>query len=136
MKKTNVQCIFVASGFPKNISHFLRKVNETEDQKSETDSCEEEDANDKLIQIENRAGNFIQSASRPKTPDGKEWKIIFAQFATCYQQYKDFSKVPKNVVWNGDMSEKDGMSIKNYLNNEPLPKYMRVYLSPKKHIFM
>ena len=64
LKKTNVRCIFVASGFPKNITHVLKKVCDTEDQENEADSSEEHDDDDaKVIQLDDRNGNYIQSVS-------------------------------------------------------------------------
>ena len=124
------------SGFPKSISHFLKKVNE-----DEVGDCRD-DEDDKLIKLEDRLGNFKQSVSiqdkykgRPKNPNGGEWKIVLAQFATCYQQASP-EKLPKDLVSLGDMSEKQGESIKNYIDGSMLPKYIRITLSEKKHIFM
>ena len=119
-----------------------KKVADDETNNHEADSEHEQDEDEKFIQVEDRLGNFKQAVSihdkykgRPKLPDGKEWDIIFAQFATCYQQYPG-SKAPKNVIWQGSMSEKHGQTIRNYFNNEMLPKYIKVTLSPQKHVFM
>ena len=106
------------------------------------DEDSRDDEDDGFIKLEDRLGNFKQSVSiqdkykgRTKNPDGSEWNIVLAQFATCYQQASP-EKLPKIIVWHGEMSEKQGESIKNYIGNSMLHKYIRITLSEKKHIFM
>ena len=78
LKKTNVRSIFVSSGFPKNISHFLKKINDDDDKANDMNSGDDEEGeDDEIIKLEDRLGNFKQSVSiqdkykaRPKNPDG------------------------------------------------------------------
>ena len=119
-----------------------KKMNEDDIPTQESNSDESEDEGDKIIHLEDRSGSYKQSASihdkykgRPKNPDGSEWNIILAQFATCYQQ-TSLSKLPKGLVWDGEMSDKQGLTIKNYIDDKTLPKYIKVTLSNKRDIFM
>ena len=95
LKKSNVQTTFVSSGFPKNISHFLKKMNEDYIDEQISDCSD----NEEIVHLDNRIGNFKQSISiqdkykgRPKMEDGKQWQIILAQFATSYTRCE---KIPK-----------------------------------------
>ena len=55
---------------------------------------------------------------------------------TSFCLYQQTNRIPKDVVWKGEMSEKKGLTIKNYINDEMLHKYIKVSVSRDKHIFM
>ena len=130
LTNSNISTTFVASGFPQNMSTFLRKVH---DDDNENIDNEDED----LIKIEDRAGLYKKGLSihdkykaRPKFSQDQEWNITLAQFATCYVPCQ---KKPENIIWIGDMSEELGR-IQNMYDNMLLPKYVR--LSTKNQIIL
>ena len=130
LRDSNISTKFVASGFPENLSTFMRKVHNEDD---EMDSSDDE----ATVHIEGRTGLYKQSTSdiekyknRPWINEGKDWNITLAQFATSYVSC---AKKPENIIWNGDMSEQLGM-IKNYVDGQLLPKYIRFSVKKKTYI--
>ena len=79
LKKSNVQTTFVSTGFPKNISHFLKKLSDDDINESEQNSDNDGEDDDKVIHLEDRLGSFKQSVSvhdkykgRPKKQGGAQ----------------------------------------------------------------
>ena len=111
MKDSNIACIFVVTGFPKNRSTFYRKVKDTveeeigedfegDESESEDEMEEEELPTSKVVKIEGRQGTYKESITvidRYKArPDHLE-TMCLAQFATAYVFAK---KVPKKVIFD------------------------------------
>ena len=142
LRKSNNATKFVHSGFPQNIDGFLRQVQKDDDGNSDEEEGEDEDDGSTYLRIEGRTGLFKKDLSdhekyknRPKqmnenTMKEEEWNITLAQFATSYNMC---SKKPEDVTWLGNMSVTKG-KIKNYIDNEYLPKYIK--LLTKKDIFL
>ena len=140
LKKSNISCIFVATGFPKNRSRFFKKIpddqteaNEDlyEQDQDEADS-DFEDCNNlqkpsssKRCKIEGREGTYEESTTvidryvaRPKYLEN----ICLGQFAISYSYT---SKVPKRITFNEDGCSNEFSDQTIYHNTTiKLPKYL------------
>ena len=114
LKRSNISCVFVSTGFPQNRSHFYRKVSdEPNEDFNDLDSDGEEDEDDQtsfkeeLVHIAGRTGKYKAAinvmdryVARPKDLEG----MCLAQFATSYNYQP---KPPKTAVFDdGGHSEK------------------------------
>jgi hypothetical protein len=116
MKVSNITCIFVVSGFPKNRSLFYRRVKDDDEDADGNELGEEEMEDDeedeefediqppeaKRVKIEGRPGTYTVSISvidryvaRPQHLDD----MCLGQFAICYIYAP---KVPKRIIFNDD----------------------------------
>jgi hypothetical protein len=120
MKDSNTKCIFVPSGFPENRSVFFRHATEDEE------DCEEEDVNGNLVEIEGRAGKFLQTLTvheRFSERSDMLEDMCLAQFATLYQPIKT---IPKKVVMTNGVSDVLGNNTLFSDSNMILPKYLEL----------
>ena len=141
---SNVKTIFAATGYPKNRSHFYKKVQDEDEADFESDSEEEEEEEEggdeedpfqetneastipnKGINIPGRQGKFKKVgtihqkyAQRPNALR----EMCFAQFCIMYEYCK---KVPDQIVFDDGASDAEGDStIIGY--TEKLPKYIKL----------
>ena len=137
LKDSNISCVFVTTGFPKNRSKFFTRVHDDdqEDNDDENEVEDIEDQNDEDFQeqkppssikctIEGREGKYQESinvidryTSRPIYLE----EMCLAQFAISYVFA---SKVPKRVIFdeNGISNEFSAQTI--FHSDKLLPKYV------------
>ena len=140
LKKSNISCIFVATGFPNNRSRFFKKIpddqteayedlNEQDQDKADSDfedfTYQEKPSSSKRCKIEGREGTYEESTTvidryvvRPKHLEN----ICLAQFAISYSYT---SKVPKRITFDEDgcSNEFSDQTIYHH-TTEKLPKYL------------
>ena len=140
LKKSNISCIFVATGFPSNRSKFFKRLPDDPDKenedlieqdKDESDAefedytDEEKPLSSKTCKIEGREGTYQESTTvidryvdRPKHLEN----MCLAQFAISYSYT---SKVPKRITFDEDgcSNELSDQTIYHH-TTEKLPKYL------------
>jgi hypothetical protein len=143
---SNVKTIFAATGYPKNRSHFYKKVQDEDEADFESDSEEEEEEEEEEegdeedlfqgqnetesmqnsgINIPGRQGKFKKVGTihqkYANRPNGLS-KMCFAQFCIMYDHCK---KVPDQIVFDDGISDAKGNST--IINcTEKLPKYIKL----------
>ena len=130
LKRSNIACTFIATGFPKNRSSFFKPV-ELKEKSNETDAAEPNedmtvDENDhEEIKLPGRNKKFKEVptihkkyAERPSSLDD----VCLAQFATSY---RSINATPEDTDWNDNVSFKEGLMGK-FGKNEPLPKFIEL----------
>ena len=147
LKDSNIGCIFIMTGFPKNRSGFWKKIpednentdtNVDEDENDSENEVEDEDlfvdSNELGEKIADKEGRFKQEttiheryAARPRSSDtnieGRLEKICLAQFASHYTPIK---KLPKKADIGDDGCSKQ-LSWRTIFNSETrLPNYIRL----------
>ena len=151
LQGANIGCTFVQSGYPRNQSKFLRKVNkaiESEepsdevendsegDDNNEDDNIEEQeiqedefngnDDEEKLFRVPGKKGLYKEAESICKKyaarPKGIE-NLTLSQFATSYtKRYKK----PKNCNFNAENVSDEKGFITNHITDVQLPRYVRL----------
>ena len=110
MKDSNISCLFVMTGFPKNRSVFQRKVSENnekdedqnEDEIDEEETSHEQPSTSKKVKIEGRPGTYVESITlidRYKARPGHLEDMCLAHFAMSYVYT---SKVPEQTCFDDD----------------------------------
>ena len=140
LKKSNISCIFVATGFPNNRSKFFRRLPDDQDKVNEALNEQDQDESDaefedytdeekslssKTCKIEGREGTYQESTTvidryidRPKHLEN----MCLGQFAISYSST---SKVPKRITFDEDgcSNEFSDQTIYHH-TTEKLPKYL------------
>ena len=152
LKKSNISCKFVATGFPQNRSLFYRKVSDEPDEDShnldrdvEEDEVEDDEVEDtvtsfkkELVSIDGRSGKYKAGITiidryiaRPKDLE----RMCYAQFAISYYYQ---AKPPKKAVFD-DGGHSEQKSEQKILNSEVfLPQNIALgkdlgYMGLRKH---
>ena len=139
MKDSNIKCIFVLTGFPKNRSIFWQKVQGDNNEELNLEEDEDSDTEDKAptgkkrpVKLPGRKGLFQESttvhdryAARPTSSDpnveGKLEKLCLAQFVTSYTP---INKLPKKIEMEKDGCSKSLSSQKIFNSDIFLPMYI------------
>ena len=119
LKKSNIACTYLATGYPKNRASFFRPASIAEKIADSENVCEENQIVDEPIDtapisIEGREGKFKEVetihqkySQRPKILED----VCLAQFASSYHSIPK-SQIPKGTVWIDNASQLEG---KNFL---------------------
>ena len=110
LKKSNIACTFLATGFPRNRSTFFRQAFpsensvEEEDPSSEEKTSANEDNATETVTLEGRQGKYKEVetihqkySQRPESLNN----VCLAQFASSYIYIKA-DKIPKETEWKDD----------------------------------
>ena len=131
LKRSNIACIYVATGFPKNRSSFFKPVdpdpnssNSTDDMEGEKEVTTDENNND-AVSLSGRNKKFKEVdtihkkySERPSALDD----VCLAQFATSY---RSINAVLEDTDWNENVSLKEGI-MRKFGKTELLPKFIRL----------
>ena len=135
LKKSNIACTFVTTGYPRNRSTFFMPAASTEKSTEENLDGDEQpipESNKTPVTLEGKQGQFkevdtihVKYSQRPKSLDN----VCLAQFATSYT-YTRKDKIPKETKW--EKPEKDSSSEKGSLKEfgseeKLLPKYIQLF---------
>ena len=125
LKHSNVETIFVATGFPENRSNLCRKVGKCYDEEINTNEDSDLESKNEQIEIEGRRGKFAMVDSihtkYSKRPEPLE-KICLAQFASFY---KTCAKPNKSYSFDNGVSEERG-DLEHFITKERLPKFIEL----------
>ena len=131
LKKSNIACVYVATGFPANRSSFFRsakpkeKSTDVEDISGE-DQCKDEDNIGCEVTIEGREGKFreVETIHQKYSQRPESLKeVCLAQFATSYI-YSHLNRIPKETEWENGSSIQRG-HLKEFISERKMPKYIR-----------
>ena len=131
LKKSNIACVYVATGFPANRSSFFRsakpkeKSTDVEDISGE-DQCKDEDNIGCEVTIEGREGKFreVETIHQKYSQRPESLKeVCLAQFATSYVLC-NLNKIPKGTEWENGSSSQKG-HLKEFISEKDMPKYVR-----------
>ena len=130
LKKSNIACIFVTTGFPKNSSSFFRPTNaptvSVDDLNNEEHPKIDEVNIGPSVTLEGRQGEFkeVQTIHQKYSERPESLKnVCLAQFATSYAYIKS---VPKDTEWVNNHSVVNGVLSEFGSKNKLLPKYIRL----------
>ena len=132
LSESNLKCIFVATGFPKNRSNFLRKIS---DKIIDNDNEEIENPQQGGIQIAGKEGTYkaalsihVKYAARPALLQN----MCLAQFVTSYNTMP--AKDGKDIKFSNDVY---GQNMKKYIASwnpeyrSPLPTHIKLIKNKK-----
>ena len=124
MKRSNITCTYLGTGYPRNRSSFFRPVFSTgrtvdsENNFEEYPNDEEENAT-VPISLEGRQGQFKEVITvhqkytqRPEILEN----VCLAQFATSYHYIKS-ENIPKGIEWVNNASIQTGKASFSSLDN-------------------
>ena len=134
LKKSDVSCLFVATGFPENRSKFyaptkaVEKSSEPEYNDEDGEIEVEENEKDQTFTIPGRQGYYKATKSihqkYSERPDSDSLKnVCLAQFASSYHSAKI---VPKNTEWKNDNTSLAVGQLKQFGTEKYLPKYIKL----------
>ena len=128
LKKSNIACTYVTTGFPENRSSFFRPAKPAE-KSSDVENLENEEDNEEntngQISLEGRQGQFKEVETIHKKYSERPESLnncCLAQFATSYV-YIQPNKIPKQIKWDNGSSSEPGL-IKEFISKKNLPKYI------------
>ena len=134
LKKSNIACIYVATGYPRNRSTFFRpattaeKSTDVENIVGEEQPMVNENDNIAPVTIEGKQGQFKEVESihqkysqRPESLND----VCLAQFSTSYT-YTRADKIPKKTEWVKNASAEKGDLNVFGSKTEFLPKYIEL----------
>ena len=136
LKNSNISCVFVVTGFPKNRSTFFKRVRENDDSEgvNEQDEDAEYESDDdteevgqlksKRCKIEGKEGTYEEAITiidryiaRPKYLKS----MCLAQFAISYISA---SRVPKRITFDIDGCSNEYSNQSVFITSENLPRYI------------
>ena len=130
LKKSNIACTYVTTGFPENRSSFFRPAKPAE-KSSDVENLENEEDNEEntngQISLEGRQGQFKEVETIHKKYSERPESLnncCLAQFATSYV-YIQPNKIPKQIKWDNGSSSEEGL-IKEFISKKSLPKYIKL----------
>ena len=134
LKKSNITCTYIGTGFPKNRSSFFTPVNpvakKSDEDPDDADFQEEEIAttdenNNETVGLPGRNKKYKEIdtihkrySERPSSLSD----VCLAQFGTSYRSIKS---VPKDIEWNENASSQEG-AIRKFGKPDLLPKFIRL----------
>ena len=132
LKKSNIACIYVATGYPKNRSTFFIKANSSEKSVDDEILLGEEqsiaETKSVTVTIEGKLGKFREVetihkkySQRPEILDD----CCLAQFATSYTNIKEHL-IPKKIGWEKSASIEEG-DLNEFISQMRLPKYIELF---------
>ena len=132
LKKSNIACIYVATGYPQNRSTFFAPAASAEKTTDENFAVEEEpviqESYKTPVTIQGKQGKFKEVetihqkySQRPKSIDD----MCLAQFATSYT-YISKIKIPQDIEWVENSSRELG-SLVRFGTHDKLPKYIELF---------
>ena len=133
LKKSNIACIFVATGYPRNRSTFFMSATPAEKSDDVENLVDEEEpvveSNKTPVTLEGKKGQFkeVQTihqkySQRPEVLDD----VCLAQFATSYT-YIRADKIPKVITWEKNASIETGTLKQFGMEEKLLPKYIELF---------
>jgi len=112
MKDSNIACIFVTTGFPKNRSVFYKRVKENPAEEIEDEELDEHEINEeetveepatyKTVKIDGKDGTYTEAITiidRYKERPGHLEDLCLGQFAISYVYT---TRVPKETTFDED----------------------------------
>ena len=132
LKKSNIACVYVATGFPANRSSFFRSAKSTEKSTDveiiSGEQCKDEDNLGCEVTIEGREGKFkeVETIHQKYSQRPESLKeVCLAQFATSYV-LSNLNRIPKEINWDNGSSSQNG-HLREFISERDMPKYIRYH---------
>ena len=136
LKRSNIACIFVATGYPRNRSSFFVSTKADDEKSIDVEPLDDEEetpteSNKTPVTLEGKNGQFkeVQTIHQKysQRPESLE-DVCLAQFATSYSFIRQ-DRIPKDITWKNDASEEKGNLARFGREDELLPKFIKLSIS-------
>ena len=97
LKNSNVKTVFLATGFPENRSHYMKKINPEDEHLYDEES---------LVRIDDKESKYHPKPSMIEKYVRRPTALKDMCLMQFVKMYESVSSVPKNTTWNDDISDK------------------------------